>query len=261
MRIAGGAWRGRRLVAPAGGFTRPTADKVRAAIFDVLQALPQMPHGDTRQGPPGTLVAEAHEAASASPTAEGTSASSVTAGTSAFSAAERTSASAAAAEASAAGMRGGPLAGHRVLDLYAGSGALGIEALSRGAAACTFVEHDRSALVALRRNLAALGVDVAPGGRPDAGPKARVAAVPVARSLQADARSGCMYTLVLADPPYARSADAQDMLTRLLGPVLAPQAVIVVETSVKEDVVLPWRLVRVKTYGATKVTFMDAVRP
>lgn len=216
MRIAGGAWRGRRLVAPAGGFTRPTADKVRAAIFDVLQALPQMRHADARQGPLGTLVAEAHE---------------------------------------------GTLAGHRVLDLYAGSGALGIEALSRGAAACTFVECDRSALVALRRNLAALGVDVAPGGHPNAGPKARVAAVPVARSLQADARSGCMYTLVLADPPYARSADAQDVLTRLLGPVLAPQAVIVVETSVKEDVVLPWRLVRVKTYGATKVTFMDAVRP
>jgi 16S rRNA G966 N2-methylase RsmD len=87
---------------------------------------------------------------------------------------------------------------------------------------------------------------------------ARVAASSVTRALQADARAGCMYTLVLADPPYARSADAQDVLSRLLGPVLAPQAVIVVETSVKEDVVLPWRLVRVKTYGDTKVTFMVA---
>jgi 16S rRNA (guanine966-N2)-methyltransferase len=205
MRIVGGAWRGRPLVAPAGRFTRPTSDKVREAIFDVLQALP---------------------------------------------------------EARLAGADGAAeqLAGHEVLDLYAGSGALGIEALSRGAASCTFVEHERSARAALHRNLAAVGVaGGSRGGGPSRGVTAtRVVASSVTRALQADARAGCMYTLVLADPPYARSADAQDVLSRLLEPVLAPQAVIVVETSVKEDVVLPWRLVRVKTYGDTKVTFMVA---
>lgn len=196
MRVVGGAWRGRPLVAPAGRATRPTSDKVREAIFDVLQALPEM---------------------------------------------------------RAVGGED-PFAGHRVLDLYAGSGALGIEALSRGAARCTFVERERAALVALRRNLASLGVSQ--GG--DAAPAARVAATSVARALQADAQAGCMYTLVLADPPYARSAHAQDVLSRLLGSVLAPRGVIVVETSAREDVVLPWRQARVKVYGDTSVTFLVA---
>jgi 16S rRNA G966 N2-methylase RsmD len=218
MRVVGGAWRGRPLVAPAGRGTRPTSDKVREAIFDVLQALPE----------------------------------------------------------TAAGTGLAALAGHAVLDLYAGSGALGIEALSRGAARCTFVERDRAALSALRRNLAALGVTTvkkAPagagqsGGRgadgsggpaADAPPAARVVATDVRRALQADARVGSLYTLVLADPPYARSADAQDALSRLLGPVLAPQAVIVVETSGKAEVQLPWRLVRVKMYGDTKVAVLAA---
>jgi len=218
LRVVGGAWRGRPLVAPAGRATRPTSDKVREAVFDVLQALPELATGT------GPAV----------------------------------------------------LAGHTVLDLYAGSGALGIEALSRGAACCTFVERDRAALSALRRNLAALGIAIAEkgptgagrsggqgadesGGRAaDAPPAARVVAADVRRALQADARVGSLYTLVLADPPYARSADAQDALSRLLGPVLAPQAVIVVETSGKSEVQLPWRLVRVKVYGDTKVAVLTA---
>jgi 16S rRNA (guanine966-N2)-methyltransferase len=197
-------------VAPAGRATRPTSDKVREAVFDVLQALPEI----------GAVAGEG-----------------VAAGRDRI-------------------LSGGPsaLAGQSVLDLYAGSGALGIEALSRGAARCTFVERDRAALAALRRNLSALGV--APGG--DAAPAARVAASTVARALQADARAGCMYTLVLADPPYARSADALEVLSRLLEPVLAPQAVVVVETSVKEVVSLPWRTARVKVYGDTSVTFLVA---
>jgi 16S rRNA (guanine966-N2)-methyltransferase len=197
LRVVGGAWRGRPLVAPAGRGTRPTSDKVREAIFDVLQALPELRAAGAATGAPA---------------------------------------------------EGGPFSGCVVLDLYAGSGALGIEALSRGAARCTFVERDRAALVALRRNLAAV----------DATPAARIAATDVARALQADARAGCMYTLVLADPPYARSADAQDTLSRLLGSVLAPQAVIVVETSRREDVELPWRQVRVKLYGDTKVAVLAA---
>lgn len=231
MRVVGGAWRGRPLVAPAGRFTRPTSDKVREAIFDVLQALPE-----------ARLIEAGSDNACREEGGAGDAARD------------------AAARRLPPGPGSGVLAGHTVLDLYAGSGALGIEALSRGAAECTFVEHERSARAALHRNLAAVGVAGGSrgGGLSRGMTAARVAASSVTRALQADARAGCMYTLVLADPPYARSADAQDVLSRLLGPVLAPQAVIVVETSVKEDVVLPWRLVRVKTYGDTKVTFMVA---
>ncbi len=214
-------WRGRPLAPPAGRATRPTSDKVREAVFDVLQVL-QAVHGAPEWaaahsgGPPRVPPAAANG--------------------------------------------GGPLAGHRALDLYAGSGGLGIEALSRGARTCTFVERDRAAVAALRRNLATLEVPVTrrSGPHDDAAPAARVVAAPVARALQADARVGCMYTLVLADPPYAGAAGALETLGGLLGAVLAPQAVIVVETSAKEDVALPWREVRVRVYGDTKVTFMVA---
>ena len=109
MRVIGGEWRGRPLVAPAGRGTRPTSDKVREAMFDVLLALP-----------------EVRAVGAAAPLA-------------------------------------GALGGHVVLDLFAGSGALGIEALSRGADACSFVENERAALRALRANLERLGVAV--GGR------------------------------------------------------------------------------------------------
>ena len=93
MRIVGGAWRGRPLTAPPGRGTRPTSDKVREAVFDVLGALPE-----------ARAAVAAAEAAGVLP-------------------------------AGAAGEVAGPLAGHVALDVFAGSGALGIEALSRGAAA------------------------------------------------------------------------------------------------------------------------------
>ncbi|HEY4991434.1 MAG TPA: RsmD family RNA methyltransferase, partial [Nakamurella sp.] len=89
-RIVGGRWRGRRLATPAGGTTRPTSEKVRAALANSLTAT-------------------------------------------------------------------GGLVGAAVLDLYAGSGALGLELVSRGAASAVFVERDRAALLALRANVAALG--------------------------------------------------------------------------------------------------------
>src|SRR5215210_1547911 len=91
MRIVAGDLRGRRLVAPTSGTTRPTTDKVREAVFNGLASLDV-------------------------------------------------------------------LVGARVLDLYAGSGALGIEALSRGAEHCTFVERDRIAVRAIDENVTALGL-------------------------------------------------------------------------------------------------------
>ena len=89
MRVVAGELRGRRLVAPSGDATRPTADRVREALFSIL----------------------------------------------------------------------GDVSGARVLDLYAGSGALGIEALSRGAAAATFVDSSQEAVAAIRRNLSELGLE------------------------------------------------------------------------------------------------------
>src|SRR5690242_3403046 len=95
MRIVAGALRGRPLVAPKGHSVRPTADRVRQAVFDVLTHAPWAPD----------------------------------------------------------------LEGARVLDLFAGSGALGLEALSRGAAFALFVERDGAAAGAIRQNLEQLGLD------------------------------------------------------------------------------------------------------
>src|SRR5580692_6775643 len=96
----------------------------------------------------------------------------------------------------------GPLGGAAVLDLYAGTGALGIEALSRGAARATFVESARPALAALRDNLAALGLEGA----------ARVLAMPVERAVT---RLGGAFDLVLADPPYAETAHVPRVIEAL----------------------------------------------
>jgi 16S rRNA (guanine966-N2)-methyltransferase len=135
------------------------------------------------------------------------------------------------------------------------------------------VEKDRQALRAVRANLERLEVAVDgpvtdPRGErgADAGadrrvlstPRARVLAADVRRALQADARLGARYTLVFADPPYDRYADVRSALVRLLGPVLAPQAVLVVETAAGATAGLPWTVVREKRYGDTWVTFLVA---
>src|SRR4029078_7262177 len=86
----------------------------------------------------------------------------------------------------------GDVEGDRALDLFAGSGALGFEALSRAAASCTFVERDRAALEALRTNVAALGV----------GDRCTVRATDVRRALRADAAAGRQYHPLVIDPTY-----------------------------------------------------------
>jgi 16S rRNA (guanine966-N2)-methyltransferase len=200
VRVVGGAWRGRPLQAPPGRGTRPTSDKVREAVFDVLGALPE------------------------------------------------------AAEA---------LAGHAVLDVFAGSGALGIEALSRGAATCTFVESAAPALRALRGNLERLGVPVSRGGGGEPhevsgtpGPRAVVLGTDVRRALAADARRGARYTLVFADPPYAAYEQVRPALVDSLGRVLVSGAVLVVESAAGTPAGLPWTVVKEKRYGDTRVTFL-----
>jgi 16S rRNA (guanine966-N2)-methyltransferase len=144
----------------------------------------------------------------------------------------------------------GPLAGHAVLDLFAGSGALGIEALSRGAASCTFVDDDRAAVQAVRDNLARVGLDPARSAR------ARVVAGDARRALQADARRGARYTLVLVDPPYAMYDALRPQLATLLPPVAGAGALLVVETAAGTSAGLPWRVLREKRYGDTRVTIL-----
>ncbi len=224
MRVVGGVWRGRPLQAPAGRGTRPTSDRVREAVFDVLGALPEV-----RAVVAGVTPDEDGGAGAAAPVA-------------------------------------GALAGHIVLDVFAGSGALGIEALSRGAAHCTFVESAPAALRALRGNLARLGVPtVRPGAASPsaqvggaAGPCAAVLGGDVRRAAAADAPSGGGYTLVFADPPYDRYEQIRPALVRLLGRVSVPGAVLVVESAAGTAAGLPWPVVREKRYGDTRVTFLAA---
>jgi 16S rRNA (guanine966-N2)-methyltransferase len=135
MRIIAGRFRGRRLDAPRGRGTRPTAEQVREAIFSIL----------------------------------------------------------------------GDVSGAIALDLYAGSGALGLEALSRGAARCSFVEASREAVRCLGRNVARL----------DVAAEADIVAMPVERALVALAPLG-PFDLVLCDPPWTDMPGAQRGLRRLL---------------------------------------------
>jgi 16S rRNA (guanine966-N2)-methyltransferase len=125
-----------------------------------------------------------------------------------------------------------------VLDGYAGSGALGIEALSRGAARCTFVERDRDALAALRANLAALGLG------PD---RATVVAGDLDDHLATPQGTG--YDLALLDPPYAFD-DWDGLLTTI------DATVAVCEGAAPVDPPDGWRLARAKAYGGTVVSIV-----
>jgi 16S rRNA (guanine966-N2)-methyltransferase len=137
MRIISGEWRGRKLVAPAGDTTRPTADRTRETLFSMLTS------------------------------------------------------------------RLGDFEGLKVADLFAGSGALGLEALSRGAAHSLFVEQDAAAIRAIRANLAALRVQ----DRSDVRASSVLSLGPVKEPLD----------LVMLDPPYGTGAGsvALDKLIRL----------------------------------------------
>jgi 16S rRNA (guanine966-N2)-methyltransferase len=172
MRVIAGELGGRHLRAPEGRGTRPTADRVREAIFSIL----------------------------------------------------------------------GDVTGLRVLDLFAGSGALGIEALSRGADEAVFVDNDPRAITAVRRNLAALDLLGAQVSRGDA------------LAFLADAAPDAPpFDLVFVDPPYSSANRLAPQLAKRLTPVLAEDAVIVTESYKREPLELPFTLVRERTYGDTRV--------
>jgi 16S rRNA (guanine966-N2)-methyltransferase len=178
-RIVGGRLSGRRLVTPAGADTRPTSEKVRAAVANSLVAV-------------------------------------------------------------------GAVEGAAVLDLYAGSGALGLELASRGAARVVLVERGRAAQAAIRANIEASGLA---GMTLFAGDAASYAVTP-----------GEAFDIVLADPPYAESEDAiRGVLGRLVAAGrLRPQADIVLERSARSpEFDWPEALIAVRTrrYGDTVVCY------
>jgi 16S rRNA (guanine966-N2)-methyltransferase len=173
VRVVSGQAKGRRLVVPAGRGTRPTADRVREAIFDVLFSLDAVD-------------------------------------------------------------------GAAVADLFAGSGALGIEALSRGASRAVFVDRDRAAVASVRANLHACGF----------GPeRASVVHDDVARWV---ARATGL-DLVLADPPYGYST-----WPALLAGLAPVAGLVVVESESPLDPGGGWRVLKEKRYGGTVVT---VIRP
>jgi 16S rRNA (guanine966-N2)-methyltransferase len=136
----------------------------------------------------------------------------------------------------------GPVDDAAVLDLFAGSGAMGLEALSRGAASAAFVESDREACRAIDRNLEKLGLT-----------GARVVQQDV---LQALARETRAYDLVLCDPPYGY--EAHDRLAAHLSRVLAPDGVLVYETGKREEPGIEGLTVRTsRTYGAARLTLFE----
>lgn len=136
------------------------------------------------------------------------------------------------------------LDGARVLDLYAGSGALGLEALSRGAGAVTFVESERGAIAVLEKNITAVGL-----------PGAEVCRGPVATVLTAGTTEP--YDLVLADPPYSTPADELDrVLATLARGWTAPDSVIIVERARRSGELRwpePLVAMRVRRYGDTEL--------
>jgi 16S rRNA (guanine966-N2)-methyltransferase len=168
VRVVAGDFRGRRLAAPRGVRTRPTADRVREALFSML----------------------------------------------------------------------GDVSGARVLDLYAGSGALGIEAMSRGAESAVFVERDPRAVAAIERNLESLGLEQ------------EVLRQDAVRFL---ARATGTFDLVFCDPPYDSASRLAGPLAQGLPAVTAEHARIVTESDKRNPLELPFPLITERTYGDTRI--------
>jgi 16S rRNA (guanine966-N2)-methyltransferase len=141
----------------------------------------------------------------------------------------------------------GPVDDADVLDLFAGSGALGLEALSRGAARCAFVERDRDACRVITQNLEKLRLTGALVLCRDA--------LDVLREERARQRR---YNLVLVDPPYEDWPKYEEPLGELLPAVLAEDGVVVVETAAKLEPSLPLDLVTSRRYGSARVTVFRA---
>jgi 16S rRNA (guanine966-N2)-methyltransferase len=176
VRIIAGSRRGHTIYAPSGKDTRPTSDRVRENVFNIV-----------------------------APWVEGA----------------------------------------RVLDLYAGSGAMGLEALSRGAQATVFMEADPDAVRTIERNLDKLGLI-----------GATVVRLNATTGLAQESAAGRKYDLVLADPPYAMTDYTS--LARYLPQVLSKDGLLVLESAAKVEPDVPGLVVRTsRKYGSTRVTVFE----
>ena len=141
----------------------------------------------------------------------------------------------------------GPVEGARVLDLFAGSGAMGLEALSRGADSVVFVETDPGAIGAIDRNLEKLRLTGATILQQDA-----------TQALAREAAAGRRYDLVLVDPPYEMFSSLQNRLSTYLPTLLADDGLVVVETAAREEPELPPLTKRTsRRYGRARITTFE----
>jgi len=137
----------------------------------------------------------------------------------------------------------GPVDGARVLDLFAGSGAMGLEALSRGASRCVFVEREREACRVIERNLGKLRLT-----------GAVVLCLDVLHVAREELARRHVYDLVLIDAPYDDWERYQAPLGELLGGLLADDGLAVVETAAKVEAELPLDLVTSRRYGSARIS-------
>ena len=140
----------------------------------------------------------------------------------------------------------GSVEGARVLDLFAGSGALGIEALSRGAGSAVFVDSAVEAVAAVRRNLAAVGAE------------AEVLHLDALRYLRSAPSRARLYDLVFLDPPYAAAPDIAEKLGSALPAVLAPGARLVAETARGGPALVGLPVLRERLYGDTLIRIHES---
>src|SRR5215218_11368836 len=140
----------------------------------------------------------------------------------------------------------GPVEDIAVLDLFAGSGAMGLEALSRGAASVVLVESDREAQRTIERNLEKLALK-----------DARIVKHDVRRALATEAAAGSRYDLVLVDPPYRMLGSLLPILSTYLPALLAEDGLVVVESPARERPELPLAERTSRTYGSVRLTVFE----
>lgn len=181
MRVISGMLKGRRLVAPAGLSTRPTADRIKESVFNIL---------------------------------------------------------------------GSHVQSTMVLDLFAGTGALGIEALSRGADHAVFIDQAKAALTAIRTNIRNLGI----------GDQTRVFQWNIAKGLKCLSSMPQAFDLVFMDPPYGSNAVVPALTALVACDVLAPSVQIVIEHSIREPLAistLPLSVTDQRRFGKSLVSFVE----
>lgn len=138
----------------------------------------------------------------------------------------------------------GPIDGASVLDLFSGSGALAIEALSRGASSAVLVERDRAAAEVIAANLASLNLTE---------PQARLIRGNALKALEQAAKAAETYDLLFLDPPYRQPAMLGDDPAKLIGTILAPDARVVTESDRRQPFELALPMIDERRYGDTLI--------